>query len=67
MHPHQFVNTTTFARLKLDFPKGCALVNPAATFGQFISRPNPGKSVLLVMVKLPFLDLGVPSIVFLPP
>ena len=55
MHPHQFVNMTISVRVKLGFPKSCALINPAATFSEFVSGPDPGKSVLLVMVKLPFL------------
>ena len=54
MHPHQLVNMPTLVRLKLDFPKGRALINPVTTFGQFISEPDPRKSVLLLMVKLPF-------------
>lgn len=54
MHPHQLVNMPILVRLKLDFPKGCAMISPVATSGQFISGPDPRKSVLLVMVKLPF-------------
>jgi hypothetical protein len=57
MHPHQPVNLTRVIRPEIDLPKSCALINPTATLGQFISRLKPREHVVLIMLKSELLRL----------
>lgn len=51
IHPYQAINLTIAGSPDICLPKTGPLIDPAATFGQFISRLNPSQYVLLVLIE----------------